>query len=490
MGLFKKLDHSIVFRLWMLLTLFFFLFGTYRNRFYKIESDGKYYYQYVISSFFDHDLDFSNNYLYQPPSWMGDDIDQYHLREGINPTTGRPGNIYSIGPAILWFPFFVMSYYAAVVLNHALHLHIVLDGWSRYFHYSVMYSSVLYMLMTLGLVYRLLRRQFSDSASKLAVALLLLGTNVLYYTVLEPSMSHVYDLFTAVLFLYLYCVVRESPERTIYYVGMGLAGGLHVLVRTQNVSTLAIVSAFLCLHVIEDYRATGRRILLANLLAFAVVASLAVLPVPLINKYLYGGYFVVPQGRDFLHLSSPNLWGVLFSTRNGLFSHHPVMLFGIAGFAVMAVRSFATRDKDRSYWLMLAATLAIQVWLNASAADWWAGASFGQRRLIGSFLPFAYGFGQAITFGQERIGQTNTRRLIIFFIAINFYLMLIHDLIWPYEKPHNILEWIVVFPLDLLFQFVPPLVLTLVAASIFLVMFFMVRRKRKARNEQATQGAH
>ena len=44
------------------LVVIFFSFGTNRNRSYKIESDGKYHYQYVISLYLDNDIDFTNNY--------------------------------------------------------------------------------------------------------------------------------------------------------------------------------------------------------------------------------------------------------------------------------------------------------------------------------------------------------------------------------------------------------------------------------------------
>ena len=50
------------FALFLFLTLSYFCFGTFKNWPYKIESDGKYYYQYLVSGYYDHDFDFSNNY--------------------------------------------------------------------------------------------------------------------------------------------------------------------------------------------------------------------------------------------------------------------------------------------------------------------------------------------------------------------------------------------------------------------------------------------
>jgi len=445
-----KRDYFV--RLALLMTVSFFTFGTYRNWPYKIESDGKYYYQYLISLFFDHDIDFTNNYSHPRHDWMRTEIDHYDFKSDLDPKTGRPGNVFSVGPAILWFPFFVVSYLMGFLFNSILATNITLDGWSRFFQYSVMYSGVLYSLCALWMIHRLLRRHFSASAANLALVAVLLGTNLYYYSIFEVSMSHVYDLFTAVLFIYLFSLTGEHPNSTRLFVATGLAGGLHTLVRPQNAITVGVVSCFLLGEVVRKRHAGSSIKVLANLIAYGGAILAAMSPLLLINNYLYGSFLTVPQGQDFLHLTRPNIWGVLFSTRNGLFSHHPVLLLGLIGFAALIIQSVNARAESRSFWLMLGIILALQIYINASTGDWWAGHSFGQRRLIGSYLPFAYGLAQMIVFSQDRIGRPMTTKTVYAASIINGYLTFIHVFVWSYDEPHNILYWIIVVPARVLIR--------------------------------------
>src|SRR5215813_9907406 len=143
-------------RLFLLLTLFlslsYFYFGTYRNWPYKIESDGKYYYQFLVSALMDMDFDFTNNYNADKYEWMRTPIDHYMWRKAINPKTGRPVNLFTIGLAILWSPFFVIASIFGKIIN-TFYSAIDMNPYGRYFQYTTMYSSVLYCITSLYLLY-------------------------------------------------------------------------------------------------------------------------------------------------------------------------------------------------------------------------------------------------------------------------------------------------------------------------------------------------
>jgi hypothetical protein len=68
----------------------------------EAHGDGLYYYAYLRSLAFDHDVRLENDY-----QLLGD---QFHA--GINPLTKRAQNVFTIGPALFWMPF--------VPLAHAL----------------------------------------------------------------------------------------------------------------------------------------------------------------------------------------------------------------------------------------------------------------------------------------------------------------------------------------------------------------------------------
>jgi hypothetical protein len=403
------------------LSLCYFVFGTYGLWPYRIESDGKYYYQYLVSGYYDRDFDFTNNYQAPRYEWMHLAIDHYNFLEQRGPVTGRPTNLFTIGPAILWLPFFLLGQLVAVSLN-AVGAHIDINPWGLFFQYTVMYSAVVYTLLTLYLLFHLLRSHFADRIAVYATWVLLFATNLFYYTIFEPSMSHVYDLCTYVVFLFLYLIGLRSPRLNIYF-GLALAGALHVLVRTQNMATIVLFSIALVVSRLLSHQGLPSARIVAT---YGVTLLLGLLPIPLLNEYLYGHPFVIPQGTDFLHWSDPRILEVLFSGRNGLFSHHPALLLGLIGFVLFLYWIIKTRDRTQAiFFCAMFAAFMFQLYINSSVADWWGGNSFGQRRLISSFPLFAFG----LAFLIQRLHASHPRLnawAIVVSTVTGLYLTYIH----------------------------------------------------------------
>ena len=79
---------------------------------------------------------------------------------------------------------------------------------------------------------------------------------------------------------------------------------------------------------------------------------------------------------------------MLFSSRHGLFSWSPLLIFAALGFL------FFVRREPR-VGVPLALLLAGLVYVNSSVADWWAGGSFGARRFDSAIPIFALGLATA-----------------------------------------------------------------------------------------------
>jgi len=265
-------------RLFVLLTFAYFHFGTYCNWPYKIESDGKYYYQYLISGFYDGDFDFTNNYQTPKYEWMHQKIDHYGFKDQLSPATGRPTNLFTLGQSILWTPLFLLTRISGYFLK-LLGFPIDTNPWGKFFQYSIMYSSVLYLLTTLFLLYRLLNRYFEKTPSIYATGLIIFSTNLFYYTVFEPSMSHVYDLFTFVVFIFIFVEVVENPS-LVLYIALAIAGALHILVRTQNILTIILFSALLFLIPFATEKKPSS---LKSIGIYVGILILGFLPIPLLN---------------------------------------------------------------------------------------------------------------------------------------------------------------------------------------------------------------
>lgn len=465
----KRIGYFVL--LLICLSLSYFIFGTYRNWPYKIESDGKYYYQYLVSGINDWDFDFSNNYIASKYPWMRTEIDLYKFRDVVHPVTGRPMNAFTIGPAILWTPFFITAKIVGAAVNN-LGFHVDMNPWGKFFQYAVMYSAVAYTVMALYFLYRLLAPFYPEPVSLHAPLFLLVSTNLCYYAVFEVSMSHVYDLLTYTAYLFIFAKCAHS-QRLAPFVSLAVTGAFHVLVRTQNVVTILIFSAALVL-ILFTKRDAGVSFKLLG--AYAVTLLVGLLPIPLINIYLFGNPLTIPQGIQFLDLAHPHVLGVLFSGKNGLFSHHPVLLLGGLGFIAFLSSStlkatpspcccstYSTqgltgvpsgclplsRKEKILFFGALFVAFVLQVYINSTTSDWWAGHSFGQRRLISSFPLFV--FGLAYLMDRLRTFSQKWYALTVGVISLSgLYLMFIHVFLWDYDKPHNIVTWMLWAPLKVL----------------------------------------
>jgi hypothetical protein len=418
-----------------LLTTHYFAFGGYKNWPYKIETDGKYYYQYLVSAVYDGDLDFSNQYRIPRYPWMRADVDSGRFRDMVSPVTGRPANMFWPGSALLWIPFFAASWSLGTFLN-AVGIAVDMNPFGLWFQYGVMIAGPAYAALALVLLGRLLSRLVSADSSRLALVLVLFASPLYYYAVFEPSMSHVYDFLAFV--LYLLAVMRWVERgRLRDLAAVSLAGGLFILVRAQNAATVGLFSLVLFFLPASIPR-------LRRFAGCALPLLLGILPILALNRYLNGGAFVVRGAGSVLDPLHPKLLEVLFSARNGLFSHHPLLLVGLAGF-VWLLTSRPVGVPRWFLWTLLGAFL-LQVWVNASTPDWWGGAapeghSFGQRRLLSSLPLFALGLAFLLEKIRRRSGDRFTRPVLAIAavtVALGFYLTLIYVFVWYDPVPHDV----------------------------------------------------
>jgi hypothetical protein len=427
-----------------LLAAHYFAFGGYKNWPYKIETDGKYFYQYLVSAVYDGDLDFTNQYRTPKYPWMRAEIDSARLRDMVSPVTGRPANFFWPGSALLWLPFFAVCWSLGTLLN-AAGFAVDMNPFGLWFQYGVMVAGPAYAALALALLGRLLSRIVSVESSRLALVLVLFASPLYYYTVFEPSMSHVYDFLAFVLYLLaVWGWVERGRPRDL--AAVSLAGALFILVRAQNAATVALFSAVLFfLPARADEK--GEPVALPRLRRLAGSALpllLGVLPILALNRYLNGGAFVVRGAGSVLDPLHPKILEVLFSARNGLFSHHPLLLVGLAGFVWL----LASRPAGAPRWFLwtLLGALFLQVWVNASTSDWWGGAApeghaFGQRRLVSSLPLFTLGLAFLLEKVRRRSGDRLPSSVLVaaaVTVALGFYLTLIYVFVWYDPVPHDV----------------------------------------------------
>jgi hypothetical protein len=358
----------------------------------RVASDGIFYFAPLRSIVVDFDLDFENEYriLGAEPGYFQ------------RTATGRLPNHYSVGPALLWLPGYLLA--------HALGLAGLYrpTGFGYPYFTAVATATAIAGFAGVVFVFRLARGYFEERAALPATLLLWLATFHVWYMVFEPSMSHAIAMASVSGLLLL---ARRDLRGTRDFFFAGAASGLVALVRWQNV---VFVPAAMALVLSRRERPSPRE-LAASALAFLLVAS----PQLLYWKLLYGSFLLVPQGGGYVDLGSPRIEEVLFSSRHGLLSWAPVLWLALAG-----LPRFVRKAPALGWALVLSTLLALYV--NASVFDWWAGASFGSRRFDGALAFFALGLAASIEWLVPRVERhplAAVTLLLAPFALWNFLLM-------------------------------------------------------------------
>lgn len=339
----------------------------------ETDGDGTYYYAYLRSIVFDHDVELTNDYLL-----LGD---QFHA--GVHPETRRARNVFTIGPALFWLPVVPVAHAGQALANALGAPPDKLDGTESLYQRSVLFGSVLAGLVTTALGLRLARRITDPGLATLAAIGVCLGSPLIWYMLRQPAFSHAIDSCAVALFASAWVASFGSRSR-LRWAGIGMLLGLAMLVRPQNVShTLLPLAEWLLLST-PLLHASRRHELpraLINGVLFVLAAILIVSPLLLIWRRMYGEWVLVPQGGDFMNWANSRWDATLFSTRGGLFAFHPLLLVAAAGLvALVALRRFPRELRLLAGVGLL--VLGLQAYINGAALDWWGGWAFGGRRFL------------------------------------------------------------------------------------------------------------
>jgi hypothetical protein len=332
-----------------------------------IASDGMQYYAITRSVILDGDFNFTNDY-----ALLG-------VRYNARPTPlGLPGNPFAIGTAILWMPFFIVAHILSLTLNF-LGLHVPINGIGMIYEAVVCLATIFYIGLGMVLTYLTIQktRMHSPSLTLSGILGMWLATPAIFYTIIEPSMSHGMTIFSNALFLFVW--YPPSSNRSVFkWVVIGCVTGLVSLVRWQDgiIATLPVVELlwWVITKKIKPVQAAYR------LLIFGGTVILLFFPQMMMWKALYGTFVTIPQGSDFVVWSQPKIIPILISTRHGLLSWHPIFILALLGIIPLWKR-------DKVLAMVVTFVFIAELYVNSSVSDWWASSSFGGRRFT-SMIPF------------------------------------------------------------------------------------------------------
>lgn len=333
-----------------------------------ILTDGRGYYSY-LPAFFIHG-DPTYGFLAETDALHYANAEQTGF---VNESPQGKVNKYFVGTAVLMSPFFAGGAVVAKLMGHAV------DGYSPPFQLAIGVAAIFYLVLGMLLLQLFFRRiGFPAWPSVLAALLTVFGTNLLYYSLYEPSMSHVYSfaMVSALLFLTERAV---NGHRQWLWPVVGAVIGLIALIRPTNaVTVLALpVAAGGLMPLIQASESLFNK---KKLLLFSFVMMVAVVALqPLMYLWQTGSLIVYSYGEEGFNFLSPALAEVLFSYRRGLFVYAPLMLV-----AVIGLFSWRKNAPERAGWTLL--TLGVALWVIASWWMWWYGGAFGHRAFI-EYLP-------------------------------------------------------------------------------------------------------
>jgi len=364
-------------------------------------SDEVQYVSYLRSLWFDRDVSFENEYqhFYDAGIVRHEGFHETFLERATE--TGRRHSFATIGPAILWSPFYAVAD-ACVALGIAGGG--IRDGYGPPYIRAIAYGSALYGWLAVVLGWAMARRLGLERGALAGAIAVWLGTPLLFYMYVAPPMSHACSAFAVAAFLLVWLHVRE--RWTIQGgLALGALAALMAMVREQDAFIALAPAADWGLawwQAPHDSLGPPRRRLAAHAAAGLAAFGLCYLPQLLAYQALNGGPRPSTLVARKMNWLSPHAAGVLASPEHGLVFWTPLALLAIAGLAAglagglgwKARPTLAPRGPGSATALVAALLLvavAVQVYVSGAVESWTVAGAFGQRRFVSLTAAFLVG---------------------------------------------------------------------------------------------------
>lgn len=368
-----------------------------------IESDVVIYYNYLPAVFIYDDIHL--NYYDNYP-----ELKQYNW---VVPLENENRLLkMSYGLSVLYSPFFFAAHL------YAKNSHYEANGYTKPYHFALAFSAFFYSIITLLLLFRLLRRYFDDLTTAITLLAIFIGTNLFYYITHEPGMSHAFNLFLIVVFLSLVQSFYKKP-RLITATITGITAGLISVIRPTNSIVVLLLFIFWDVRRFGDLR-LRLNFWLNNYSSILALLGFAFLPwIPqlyywkiITGQWLYFSY--APTGEGFF-FDNPQIFNSLFSYKKGWLLYTPMMFLAIIGIPLM-------KKNLKPFFWPVVLILPIMVYVLSSWWNWWFGGGFGLRAYIDIYGLMAFPLAMLVGLSlKNKILRFVLPPLILVLIAFNLF---------------------------------------------------------------------
>ncbi len=321
-----KFTPEFILVYYILLFLFFKHPGETWDR--SINSDGKGYYAYLPAIFIYHDLTYKFVEYYEDKYYPPD---RSVFKEFRIQSEGKTINKCFLGLALLLLPFFLIAHLLSYFLSYPM------DGYSLLYQYAISIAALFYLWLGCKYLMRLVTKSGAlVRTAALITCIIALGTNIMYFSVVEDSMSHVYSFSLISMFLY-YIYRYFQVKKGKYIIISSLLFGLIVLVRPTNGLILLLLPLMAWIANPEIRNPLSSIFHPPSSILKHLVTSILILLIlfsfPLILWHHTTGHWLVYQyGEERFHFLHPHFIGILFRYNRGWFVYTPVALISVFGF--------------------------------------------------------------------------------------------------------------------------------------------------------------
>ena len=380
-----------------------------------IAFDGKGYYAYLPAVFIYHDLQLS--FLDSIEEKYSGPNTQYEIRV-VTPQ----GTIdkYFCGTALAQLPFFIIAHLLTKLTGGNA------DGYSYFYQINISLAGIIYVLIGLFFLQKILRNySISEPIITIVIFTIFFGTQLFYYSIFEPSCSHVYS-FAAITAFIFFLKKYIDNQNDKYLILLGTLLGIITLIRPVN-GLIIFIFPFLASSRELTFRVIKN--IIKNKTRFVTAATLFILITSLQFLFYYlqtGKIFIDSYVVESFIWNRPEIINILFSYKKGLFIYTPVTFIALAGLIPLF-------NKSRfSFWWFIIFFLLIS-YVFSCWWMWWYGGSFSAR----PYTEFLSLFGILLALGLTSIIKTFNRILI--YSLIVFCIILCQVQIYQFR--YYIIHW-------------------------------------------------
>jgi hypothetical protein len=366
-----------------------------------IESDAKGYYAYLPATFIYHDFNFNFFEQIEKTKYYNKNL-YYDYRSGAN---GSTINKYYCGTAIAELPFFLIAHGISYLSNNEM------DGYSRLYPVLISIAAIFYLFIGLVFLNKILNLyKISETQKSLVLIACVFGTNLFYYTVGEPGMSHVFSFAFVALFTY-YAKAYFTTFNTTHFLMLGFILALIILIRPIN-GLIVFSLPFLASNIVILKQGFLQLLKSKIHLLLGISIFLAIVFIQfLYYKIATGSFIVYSYGEESFDFLNPHMIDILFSYRKGLFLYTPLFLLSLTG-------TYYLWQSSKFQFLAISLFLFLLVYVFSSWWMWYYGGSFSGRVFV-EYIPF---FMILLAISLQQLQSKLMRKiftsLIVFFIIL------------------------------------------------------------------------